>query len=64
MDKLLGALSAAVPRGDATTVVHGDFRLGNTIVDFDDTGNIRRGSLPSWTGNCPRSAMRWQISAS
>jgi aminoglycoside phosphotransferase (APT) family kinase protein len=32
MEELVGWLPAHVPADDATTIVHGDFRLGNTIV--------------------------------
>jgi aminoglycoside phosphotransferase (APT) family kinase protein len=34
MDALLAALTDAIPSSDTTTLVHGDFRLDNTIVQF------------------------------
>jgi aminoglycoside phosphotransferase (APT) family kinase protein len=34
MDALIDALARAAPEGDETTIVHGDFRLDNTIVDL------------------------------
>jgi aminoglycoside phosphotransferase (APT) family kinase protein len=33
MERLMEWLPAHVPPGDDTTLVHGDFRLGNTIID-------------------------------
>ncbi len=32
MDQLIAWLPSAIPKDDATTVVHGDFRLDNTII--------------------------------
>ena len=32
MDRLLSWLSAHLPAGDETAIVHGDFRIGNTII--------------------------------
>ncbi|MEX0645211.1 MAG: phosphotransferase family protein, partial [Parvularculaceae bacterium] len=32
MNKLIGWLGSAIPNDDATTIVHGDFRLDNTIL--------------------------------
>ncbi|WP_369201536.1 phosphotransferase family protein [Streptomyces sp. PU-14G] len=36
IDELHGALGAALPASPAPTVVHGDFRLDNVLVDADD----------------------------
>jgi aminoglycoside phosphotransferase (APT) family kinase protein len=40
MDALLSALRANIPSRDETAVVHGDFRLDNTIVDVTGQGRI------------------------
>jgi aminoglycoside phosphotransferase (APT) family kinase protein len=40
MEKLLAALSDQVPAGDVTTVVHGDYRLDNTIVAGADIAAV------------------------
>lgn len=34
MDRLLSALSEQLPPADETTIVHGDYRLDNTIIDL------------------------------
>jgi aminoglycoside phosphotransferase (APT) family kinase protein len=39
-DMLIAALRASVPESPAPTVVHGDFRLGNLILDAKDPGKV------------------------
>src|SRR5260370_40992813 len=58
MEVLLAALRAGVPGRDETTVVHGDFRLDNTIVDVTGPGRIA--AVPDWelsTLGYPRAAL-------
>lgn len=38
--RLQAALAEAVPRESASTIVHGDFRVDNTIVSADDVGVV------------------------
>lgn len=40
VDKLVAALSERVPEQSRETVVHGDFRVDNTIIAADDPGRI------------------------
>jgi len=40
VDKLVAALSERVPSESRETVVHGDFRVDNTIIAADDPGRI------------------------
>jgi aminoglycoside phosphotransferase (APT) family kinase protein len=40
LDALAEALRARVPAQSAETVVHGDYRLDNTILDPDDVGRV------------------------
>jgi aminoglycoside phosphotransferase (APT) family kinase protein len=46
MGRLLSRLAAAVPADEATTIVHGDFRLDNTIVAL--TGRPRITAVLDW----------------
>jgi aminoglycoside phosphotransferase (APT) family kinase protein len=41
VDTLAETLRATMPRDSATSIVHGDFRIDNVIVDHDDPGTIR-----------------------
>ncbi|MFC7334398.1 phosphotransferase [Rhodocista pekingensis] len=36
MDRLVAWLPQNIPAGDETTIAHGDFRLGNLVVDSDE----------------------------
>jgi aminoglycoside phosphotransferase (APT) family kinase protein len=38
--ELIKRLNAAIPRSPAPTIVHGDYRLGNMMLDFDDPGRV------------------------
>lgn len=40
VDRLHRALEAAIPVHSASSIVHGDFRVDNTIVDADDVGSV------------------------
>lgn len=40
MDELIAKLEAKVPTSPAPTIVHGDFRVDNTILDPNDPGRI------------------------
>jgi aminoglycoside phosphotransferase (APT) family kinase protein len=40
LDALAAALTAGVPENSAETIVHGDYRLDNTILDAADTGRV------------------------
>lgn len=40
MDEVLRRLARALPETPEFTIVHGDYRLGNTILDADDPGNM------------------------
>jgi aminoglycoside phosphotransferase (APT) family kinase protein len=40
IDTLLRRLAAAVPSSPASTIVHGDYRLGNMALDPDDPGRV------------------------
>jgi aminoglycoside phosphotransferase (APT) family kinase protein len=46
MDRLLDALAAELPPDRETTIVHGDFRLDNTIIDVD--GPPRVAAVLDW----------------
>lgn len=39
--RLHSALEALVPTQSAATIVHGDYRIDNTILDADDIGRVR-----------------------
>lgn len=39
--KLHGALEAMIPTQSAATIVHGDYRIDNTILDAQDVGKVR-----------------------
>jgi aminoglycoside phosphotransferase (APT) family kinase protein len=47
MDELFNLLSARVPEAPADTLVHGDYRLENTIVQFQH-GSPRIGAVLDW----------------
>lgn len=40
MDELIEKLEAKIPMSPAPTIVHGDFRVDNTILDAEDPGRI------------------------
>ncbi|MGV8873239.1 MAG: phosphotransferase family protein [Rhodococcus sp. (in: high G+C Gram-positive bacteria)] len=40
VDRLHRALEAAVPTRSASSIVHGDYRVDNTILDADDVGSV------------------------
>jgi aminoglycoside phosphotransferase (APT) family kinase protein len=40
IDALAARLQRRMPRQEATTLVHGDYRLGNLMLDADDTGRV------------------------
>ena len=63
MDRLLAGLAAAQPPESAPTIVHGDYRLDNTVVDLSGDGAGGPSWWRSWTGSCPRSVTRWPTSA-
>ena len=56
MDTLLARLAELAPEDSACTIVHGDFRLDNTVVSLPP--DEPRGSSRCSTGSCPRSAIR------
>jgi aminoglycoside phosphotransferase (APT) family kinase protein len=41
MERLLANLDDSLPTDDATTIVHGDYRLDNTIVTLEPRSRIR-----------------------
>ncbi|MCZ4521500.1 phosphotransferase family protein [Rhodococcus ruber] len=40
VDRLHRALEAAIPTHSASSIVHGDYRVDNTILDADDVGSV------------------------
>ncbi|MCC6381190.1 MAG: phosphotransferase family protein [Dehalococcoidia bacterium] len=40
IDELIRRLNAAIPPSPPPTVVHGDYRLGNMILGYDDPGKV------------------------
>lgn len=40
VEKLHRALEAAIPARSASSIVHGDYRVDNTILDADDVGSV------------------------
>jgi aminoglycoside phosphotransferase (APT) family kinase protein len=46
--EVAAALSAAVPEQRATGIVHGDFRIDNTILDLADPGAPRVAAVVDW----------------
>ena len=40
VDRLHRALEAAIPSHSASSIVHGDYRVDNTILDADDVGSV------------------------
>ena len=58
VDRVHDVLAAHIPEQTESTVVHGDFRLGNCIVDPQ-----RRDPAPCSTGRSARSAIRVPTSA-
>jgi aminoglycoside phosphotransferase (APT) family kinase protein len=46
LDRLAGLLAASVPARAQVTIVHGDYRLGNVILDAADPGRI--GAIIDW----------------
>ncbi|MEZ5806007.1 MAG: phosphotransferase [Rhizobiaceae bacterium] len=55
IDRLIEWLPANLPAGDQTTIVHGDFRIGN----ISSSQLVEPRSWPYWTGNCRPSATPW-----
>jgi aminoglycoside phosphotransferase (APT) family kinase protein len=53
MERLIEWLPAHMPADDTTTLVHGDFRIGNTVVHATEPPSWR-----SWTGSSRRSVIR------
>lgn len=47
LDQLTDRLGAGIPRTQRNALVHGDFRLDNTIVDTDDSGD-RIAAVVDW----------------
>lgn len=50
------ALQQAIPQQSRTSIVHGDYRIDNTILDTDDHAMFARwwtGSSPPWGIRCP-----------
>ena len=41
MDKLAERLAATIPRSQRDSLVHGDYRLDNLVIDNDDLGTVR-----------------------
>jgi aminoglycoside phosphotransferase (APT) family kinase protein len=41
VDRLHDALAERIPRSGDATIVHGDYRIDNTLLDADDVGRIR-----------------------
>jgi aminoglycoside phosphotransferase (APT) family kinase protein len=48
MSRLLALLTEQVPEDSACTIVHGDFRLDNTIVSLSDDGAPRVAAVLDW----------------
>jgi aminoglycoside phosphotransferase (APT) family kinase protein len=40
VNELIKRLNAAIPESPPPTIVHGDYRLGNMMLDFDDPGRV------------------------
>ena len=59
LDRLTAWLAEHMPESGEATIVHGDYRLGNTMFAPDPP----RGSPRSSTGSWRRSATRWPTSA-
>ena len=55
LDALAARLAETVPVTQRSSIVHGDYRLDNCLLDPD---GARAASRPSWTGRCRRSATR------
>ena len=49
------ALAQAIPPQSRSAIVHGDYRIDNTILDADDATTR---AAPCWTGRCRRWATR------
>ena len=41
VERLHSALSQAIPEGSRTSIVHGDYRIDNTILDAEDAATVR-----------------------
>jgi aminoglycoside phosphotransferase (APT) family kinase protein len=41
VERLHSALGQAIPQQSRASIVHGDFRIDNTILDFDDATTVR-----------------------
>ena len=57
VDRVHELLAASIPEQQGVSIVHGDYRLDNTVLD--DDGNVCQ---PSWTGRSAPWATRWPIS--
>ena len=42
--RLHSALAEAIPPQSRTSIVHGDYRIDNTMLDADDATKVRRGA--------------------
>ena len=51
VQRLHSALAQAIPVQSRNAVVHGDYRIDNTMLDSDRTPPR---CWPCWTGRCPR----------
>ena len=48
MDVLIARLSERIPPQQYSTIVHGDYRLDNTIVELDEDGGARVAAVVDW----------------
>ena len=48
VDRLVGVLSERVPTDARNTIVHGDYRIDNTIVTFDGAGGCDIAAVVDW----------------
>ena len=54
VQRLHSALQQSIPQQSRTSIVHGDYRIDNTILDVHDPGQCER----LWTWSSPRWAIR------
>ncbi len=57
VDRVHELLAARIPEQQGVAIVHGDYRLDNTVLDDDGDG-----AWPSSTGRSARSVTRWPTS--
>ena len=55
VERLHSGLHEAIPQQSRTSIVHGDYRIDNTILDSDDP----TGSAPLWIGSSRRWGTRY-----